>query len=46
MIATKFEEIYPPTTKDFAVLTDNAYTKEEIIQMEQSILTALDFEIH
>lgn len=31
MIASKYEEIYPPIIKDFVYITDNAYTKEEIL---------------
>ena len=27
LIATKYEEIYPPTVKDFLYLTDHTYTK-------------------
>lgn len=45
MIATKFEEIYPPATKDFAFITDEAYTRDEILQMEYIILSTLDFNI-
>jgi hypothetical protein len=25
LIASKYEEIYPPTVKDFVYITDNAY---------------------
>jgi hypothetical protein len=45
MIATKYEEIYPPAVKDFVYITDNAYSKDEILQMEQTMLIALDFDI-
>ncbi len=45
MIATKFEEIYPPATKDFAFITDEAYSREEILQMETILLNTLDFNI-
>jgi hypothetical protein len=45
MVATKFEEIYPPTAKDFVYITDDAYTKSEILQMEQEILSTLDYNI-
>lgn len=45
MISTKYEEIYPPTVKDLIYITDNAYLKQEIIQMESAILTILDFDI-
>ena len=34
LIATKYEEIYPPTVKDFIYLTDNTYTRKQIIAME------------
>ena len=27
LISTKYEEIYPPTVKDFVYITDNAYSK-------------------
>lgn len=34
LIASKYEEIYAPEVRDFVYITDNAYTKEEILQME------------
>ena len=45
LIACKYEEIYPPIVKDFVFITDNAYTKEEILRMEKKMLTTLDFDI-
>lgn len=45
LIASKYEEIYAPEVRDFVYITDNAYTKEEILQMEQSMLSKLDFNI-
>lgn len=45
LIATKYEEIYPPTVKDFIYLTDNAYTRKEVLQMEYKILFALQFQV-
>lgn len=44
-IASKYEEIYPPLIKDFKFITDNAYTIEEIKNMEKNILEQLDFEV-
>lgn len=41
LIASKYEEIYPPETKDFVYITDKAYTREEVLEMEGQILTAL-----
>jgi hypothetical protein len=45
LIATKYEEIYPPTVKDFIYLTDNTYARKQILQMESSILYTLQFNI-
>jgi cyclin-A len=30
LIASKYEEIYPPKVDDFAYITDNSYTEEEV----------------
>ena len=38
LIACEYEEIYPPIMRDFVYITDNAYTKEEILEMERKIL--------
>jgi len=43
-IACKYEEIYPPELNDFIVICD-AYTKDEILKMEQTILKTLDFNL-
>ena len=45
LIASKYEEIYAPEVRDFVYITDKAYTKDEILQMESSILSELDFNI-
>lgn len=45
LIAAKFEELYPPQIQDFVYVTDKAYSKEEVIRMEVSMLTTLDFVI-
>lgn len=42
-IASKYEEIYPPECNDFVYIADNAYTREEIFEMEQRILNVLEF---
>lgn len=41
LIATKYEEIYPPELKDLLSISENKFTKEEVLQMESSILTTL-----
>jgi len=44
-IAAKFEEVYPPQIKDFVYVTDKAYSKDDMINMECQILTVLEFKI-
>ena len=43
MIACKHEEIDLPKIKDFIYITDNAYTKSELIKMEEQVLYKLNF---
>ena len=45
LIACKYEEIWPPLIKDYIHISDNAYSKDKIIQMETSMLSELDFNI-
>ena len=44
-VACKFEEMLCPDVNDFAYITDKAYTKREILQMEIHILKKLKFNI-
>lgn len=43
LVAAKYEEIYPPELKELVYITDNAYSKQEILEMEAEILTTLDY---
>jgi cyclin B len=45
LIASKYEEIYPPEVRDFVYITDKAYTKEEILTMEAEILSTLEYNV-
>ncbi|XP_034089705.1 G2/mitotic-specific cyclin-B2-like isoform X1 [Gymnodraco acuticeps] len=45
LVACKYEEMYTPEVGDFAYITDNAFTKAQILVMEQLILRALNFEL-
>lgn len=45
LIAAKFEEIQPPEIGDYVYITDQAYTKDEILALECAMLSALSFEI-
>ncbi|CAN6304337.1 unnamed protein product [Urochloa humidicola] len=45
LIASKYEEISPPNVEDFCYITDNTYTKQEVVKMESDILNVLKFEM-
>ncbi|KAF4371109.1 hypothetical protein F8388_020836 [Cannabis sativa] len=45
LIASKYEEINPPNVEDFCYITDNTYTKDEVVKMEADILKTLKFEM-
>ena len=45
MIVSKYEEIYPPLTKDYVAVCDNAYTKEDILDMESKMLQTIFFDL-
>lgn len=42
-VASKYEETYSPDISDFVYITDNSFTKEEILAMEKYICRKLDF---
>lgn len=41
----KYEEIYPPEVGEFVFLTDDSYTKAQVLRMEQVILKILSFDL-
>ena len=43
LISTKYEEIYPPELKDLLSVSENKFTKAEVLKMETKILSTLDF---
>lgn len=45
LVACKYEEMYAPEVGDFAYITDNAFTKAQILEMEQVVLKTLNFEL-
>jgi len=44
-IASKMEEVYAPSVKDFVYITDNAYTEADLMKTEIAILRALKFDL-
>jgi G2/mitotic-specific cyclin-B, other len=43
LISTKYEEIYPPELKDLLSVSENKFTKTEVLKMESKILSTLEF---
>ncbi|KAG5526371.1 hypothetical protein RHGRI_032601 [Rhododendron griersonianum] len=41
----KYEEISPPRVEDFCYITDNTYTKEEVVNMERDVLIFLNHDL-
>jgi cyclin A len=46
MLASKNEEIFPITVSDFVWVSDNTYTREQILAMELKALGFLDFHLN
>ena len=45
LIASKYEEIYAPQVDEFCYITDNTYSREDVLLMERTVLDALEFEL-
>ncbi|WIA18763.1 hypothetical protein OEZ85_003448 [Tetradesmus obliquus] len=43
--ASKFEEIYAPTARNFCYITDNTYDQQQLVAMEARLLAVLDFQL-
>ena len=45
LIASKYEEIYFPEIRDFVYITNNAYSRRQILKMEEVVLNVLRFDL-
>lgn len=45
LIAAKYEEYRPPEVRDICYIMDNAYQKDDVLEMEVLILNTLKFEL-
>jgi hypothetical protein len=43
LISTKYEEIYPPELKDLLNVSENKFSKSEVLKMEYKIISKLEF---
>ncbi|KAH1243976.1 Cyclin-B2-3 [Glycine max] len=45
LIACKYEEVSVPTVEDFILITDKAYTRNEVLDMEKLMMNILQFKL-
>ena len=45
LVASKYEEIYAPEVRDFEYICDGAFARQEILDMEITVLNTLGFDI-
>jgi hypothetical protein len=45
LVSTKYEEIYPPDLRDLLSVSENKFTRDQVLAMEKDILLSLNFKI-
>ncbi|KAK7283057.1 hypothetical protein RIF29_12299 [Crotalaria pallida] len=45
LIASKYEEICAPRVEEFCFITDNTYSREEVLKLEREVLNLLNFKL-
>ncbi|XP_040278372.1 cyclin-A1 [Bufo bufo] len=45
LLASKYEEVYPPDVEEFVYITDDTYTKKQLLRMEHLLLKVLAFDL-
>ncbi|XP_036259431.1 cyclin-A1-like [Molothrus ater] len=45
LLAAKYEEIYPPDVDEFVYITDDTYTKKQLLRTEHLLLKVLGFDL-
>ena len=45
LLAAKYEEIWAPEVQDFVFISDNAYSREQVLTMEKNMLNSLKFNL-
>lgn len=46
LIASKYEEISAPRIEEFCFITDNTYTRDQVLEMENQVLKHFSFQIY
>ncbi|KAG5178810.1 Cyclin, N-terminal domain-containing protein [Tribonema minus] len=45
LVACKYEEIWPPEVRDCVYITDNTYTREQMLEMEMAMVRRLRYQL-
>lgn len=45
MVAAKYEEMFPPELSEYVHISANTYMRDEMLQMERSVLNVLEFSL-
>ncbi|XP_062393079.1 cyclin-A1 [Sardina pilchardus] len=45
LLAAKYEEVYPPEVDEFVYITDDTYSKKQLLRMEHLLLKVLGFDL-
>lgn len=45
LLACKYEEVHAPLVEDLVVISDNAYSRKDILEMERMMLNTLQFDM-
>lgn len=45
LISTKYEEIYPPDLKELLQVSENKFSRAQVLDMERNILQVLEFDV-
>lgn len=45
LLASKYEEIWPPEVKECLHISANTYTRDDLLKMERSVMAALQFKL-
>ncbi len=45
LIASKYEDIYPPSIGDLIYMTADTYTENDVKELEREILTKLEYKL-
>ncbi|CAH8382515.1 unnamed protein product [Eruca vesicaria subsp. sativa] len=46
LIASKYEEITAPRVEEFCLMTDNTYTRDQVLEMENQVLAHFSFQVY